>query len=287
MLKNISIKKRLFILISLISLSSMFIGLWQYNRLSTINQVFKTYQQAAVMGEVNSLQISRDMNYCSRLTRSIMLGDNFDKNYKKLLQRIEDIKTSFSHLKNSISPLDLLQQNSLMKSIEQSEMDTMAFLNDGLRRMDNLNKTDLSQEIRNNAWKDYKTTASPIANKARKSFKELIKLEKQLKKQITLQTENTISQTQLYTAITMLLSVIIMTTFTLLFAKSILMPLQQMKENIDYIEKIQILQNELNSLRMMSCQMFPTPLIVCLKNFSPPYLRFSKQLLNFLTLQLL
>ena len=237
MLKNISIKKRLFILLSLIILSSILLGLWQYNRLSTINQSFKTYQQAAVMGEVNSLQISRDMNYCSRLTRSIMLGDNFDKNYKKLLQRIEDIKSSFSHLKNSVSSLDLKQRNTLIKSIEQSETDTMAFLNDGLRRMNNLNKTDRSQEIRNNAWKDYKATASPIANKARESFKELIKLEKQLKKQITIQTENTISQTQLYTAITMLISIIVMTTFTLLFAKSILMPLQHLKENIDYIEK--------------------------------------------------
>jgi methyl-accepting chemotaxis protein len=92
MLKNISIKKRLFILLSLIILSSIFLGLWQYNRLSTINQSFKTYQQAAVMGEVNSLLISRDMNYCSRLTRSIMLGDNFDKNLKNYYNVLKILK---------------------------------------------------------------------------------------------------------------------------------------------------------------------------------------------------
>ena len=113
----------------------------------------------------------------------------------------------------------------------------MNFLNDGLRRMNELGRTDRSQEIRNDAWSDYRATASPIANKARSSFKELIKIEKKLKEEITVQTENTISHTQLYTTIVMIISTIIMTTFTLLFASSILTPLKQLKENIDHIEK--------------------------------------------------
>ena len=79
MLKNINIKQRLTILLSLIISSTVFLSLWQYNRLSNVKQNFELYQQTAVSGETSILQISRDMNYCSRLTRSIMLGDNFDK----------------------------------------------------------------------------------------------------------------------------------------------------------------------------------------------------------------
>ncbi len=237
MLKNISIKKRLLILLVLIVSFNIFLGLWQYNQLSTINQGFKTYQQAAVMGETNTLQISRDMNYSSRLTRSIMLGDNFDNNYKKLVQRIDDIKSHFNHLKSSVSPLESQQKNLLMQAIQQSETDTMAFLSDGLRRMNELGRTNRSQEIRNDAWADYRATASPIANKARRSFKELIKLEKQLKVKITTETEETLSNTLVYTSIFMLVSTIVMTVFTLFFTSSLLTPLQKLKQDIDYIEK--------------------------------------------------
>jgi methyl-accepting chemotaxis protein len=97
----------------------------------------------------------------------------------------------------------------------------MDFLNDGLRRMNELGRTDRSQDIRNAAWTDYRATASPIANKARASFKALIKLEGQLKDDITVQAEAAISQTKLYTNIVMFSFILIITISTTLLTHDI------------------------------------------------------------------
>lgn len=223
MLKELTIKHWLYILLFFIISSTLLLTIWQNSQLSNIDQSFKLYKQTAVQGEVNILEISRDMNYCSRLSRSIMLGDNYDKNHKKLLQRIDDIKNHFSNLRASFALLDPQHKNasSISNAILQSQTDTMAFLDDGLRRMNELGKTDLSQKIRNSAWKDYKATASPIANKARVSFGELIKLEKKLKEELTTRAETAISQTKLYTNITMFVFILFITVFTTLLTRSI------------------------------------------------------------------
>lgn len=226
MLKNLSIKYRFILLFFIVVLLNILLSIWQVSQLSSISSSFELYKQAAVQGEKNILQISRDMNYCSRLTRSIMLGDNFDKNYKKLLKRIEDIKSSFRNLKSTITPLDMERQKIVSQAIQQSEEDTMAFLSDGLRRMDELRTTDRSQEIRNDAWNDYRATASPIANKARASFKQLIKLEEQIKKEITNKTNSSISQTKSYTTVVMSVFVVFVVLLAVSFSSSLLKELK-------------------------------------------------------------
>ncbi len=237
MLRNITIKTRLYVLIFLVIVSGTFLTVWQTLQLSNIKTSFELYKEAVVQGEVNILQISRDMNYCSRLMRSIMLGDNFEKNYNKLTQRINDIKQHFSHLKSSSNLLKTAEKNQLLSVISDSEKDTMAFLNDGLRRMDDLSKTERSQQIRNEAWADYHATASPLANKARSSFKKLIKIENKFKIDITKSTEKNISQTRFFSSIFMFVSLIVTVFFTLILTRSISKPLQYLKENIVYIEK--------------------------------------------------
>jgi len=236
MFNNISIKNRLFILIFLFVSSSVSLTAWQTKQLSEINKNFSLYQHSVVSAESNILKISRDMNYCSRLTRSIMLGDNFEKNHKKLLQHIDKIKNHFQNLKDSVSLSDSKTQKTITSAILLSEADTMAFLNDGLRRMNELGATDRSQEIRNEAWQNYRATASPIANKARASFKELIRLESDVKAEVTEQTESNIADTQSYTLIIMSVTMIVIVTFSLLLISSILTPLKQLKESITQIE---------------------------------------------------
>ncbi len=246
MLQSITIKQRLNILILLIIVTGSALILWQSLRLTQINDDFLLYQETAVRGEVSVLQISRDMNYCSRLTRSIMLGDDFDKNYKKLLQRIAAIKEHFSQLKLSVNSLNNDKKTILLNAINASEKDTMAFLNDSLRRMDELGKSDYSSQIRHEAWLDYRQTASPLANKARTSFKQLITLEKELNNEITALTENSIADTQLYSLLMMLLSIIIVVGFTLQVRGSILSPLRKLKDNIQHIEKHSDLQTRID-----------------------------------------
>ena len=223
MLKNFTIKQWLYTLLFLVVASSVLLTIWQNIQLSSIERTSTLYKQVAVNGEENILKINRDMNYCSRLTRSIMLGDNYDKNHKKLLKRIDDIKNHFSKLKDSFEILDSDHPNAaaISNAVQKSQTDSMAFLNDGLRRMNELGQTDRSQEVRNAAWKDYKATASPVANKARQSFKALIILEKQLKKELTANAESIISKTKMYTNIVMAVFVLGITIFTVLLTRSI------------------------------------------------------------------
>ncbi len=121
----------------------------------------------------------------------------------------------------------------------------MAFLNDGLRRMNELGNTDRSQQIRNDAWDDYRATASPVANKARASFKKLISLEGSLKSRITLQAQESIVSTQVYTVVIMLASSLVLIIFTLLVNRSILSPLRQLKNNIEQTEQDSNLQKRI------------------------------------------
>lgn len=246
MLASTSIKKRLYILTAIIVFLGVLLGVWQNSQLNNIEQSFHLYKEVAVKGEKQILQISRDMNYTSRLMRSIMLGDNYDKNHKKLVQRIADIKGHFNSLKKTTLTLEEKYKNKLLTTITESETNTLAFLADGLRRMDNLGKTDLSQEIRNKAWKNYKATATPLANKARVSFKILKTLENKIQTETSSKAKQIISQTQLYTIIAVLLLIISTTIITLLIAKSILAPLTKLKNSINKIENTSDLKTRIN-----------------------------------------
>ena len=223
MLKMLSIRNSLLVLVCFILFTTILLTVWQNSQLSSINHYFTLYKEAAVQGESSILKISRDMNYCSRLTRSIMLGDTFDKNHKKLLQRIADIKGHVNALNDSLAPLgdDHPSAVAISRAIRQSQTDTMAFLEDGLRRMNELGKTDRSQSVRNAAWKNYKETASPIANKARESFKALILLEEELKSKLTVQAETAITKTKRYTNILMTIFILLVAFLAFMMIRSI------------------------------------------------------------------
>ncbi len=251
MFSKFTIKKRLTILAVFIICFGVLVSVWQSYRLTYIEGSFKLYQSTAIEGKVNILQISRDMNYCSRLSRSIMLGDNYNKNFNKLLNRINDIKVSFKALNNSVIHLPAEKQSELLKIIQVSQQDTIAFLDDGLRRMRELGKTDRSQQIRNTAWRDYKATASPLANKARASFKQLVKFEEGLAEKITKTTQESISDTEVEGSIIMGLAILIVTIILILISNSILTPLTQLKEKIDLYSDIdkQTSEDELTTFR--------------------------------------
>jgi len=174
-LTRFTIKQRLMAVITTLLLTVMFIVVFGVSKLGGIENKFNEYDQAGVSTQKYTLMISRDMNYCSRLTRSIMLGDNYDKNMGKLNTRISNISDHFAKLKVSAKALqDSKTSASLLKAINDSEKDTMAFLQDGLQRMKALGSQDRNTTVLQAAWDGYRKAASPLANKARGSFKNLI-----------------------------------------------------------------------------------------------------------------
>lgn len=77
---NMSIKARLALFVAIMVVGNVSMLLVSNNRLGETNEKFHEYVKAGVPGKMLSLQIKEDMNYVSRLTRSIMLGDDYQKN---------------------------------------------------------------------------------------------------------------------------------------------------------------------------------------------------------------
>ncbi|MGL4835156.1 MAG: methyl-accepting chemotaxis protein, partial [Shewanella sp.] len=100
---SLSIKHRLIAVVFLFGVAMLTIlANVLINTNAVVNQ-FNEYDQAAVNSQKYILLISRDMNYVSRLSRSIMLGDDFSKNYSSLDKNISNIYSHFEKLENAIA----------------------------------------------------------------------------------------------------------------------------------------------------------------------------------------
>lgn len=146
---------------------------------------FIEYDQAGVNGQKYILSINRDMNYCSRLTRNIMLGDDYDKNFTLLEQRVKTIYTHFDNLDMAINLItDAKVKADLLRLSQESKVTTQGFLEDSKGRMAALGNQQRSPQMLQQAWTEYSQQSSPFANKARISFNALIKAEQQARADI-------------------------------------------------------------------------------------------------------
>jgi len=170
-----SLKTRLAIMSVISVMSTIVLAVVVAFQLDQLVSRFESFRTTSVIAEKYTLMINRDLNYSSRLTRSIMLGDDFDKNYRKLDTRIADIQGHFDALKQAIAQMPGDSQ-SLQQAVIASKADTMRFLEDGRSRMLSLQPNHSQAQARADAWQAYKREASPIANSARNSFRNLQQL---------------------------------------------------------------------------------------------------------------
>jgi len=238
LLSRFSIKQRLTTVITVLVFTILFVVVFGISKLGDIESKFNEYDDAGVSTQQYTLMISRDMNYCSRLTRSIMLGDSYDKNMNKLHKRIASISDHFSQLKDSAGFIkDAGKSEAMLGAINDSEKDTMAFLDDGLTRMKALGSKQRTNEELQAAWSGYRKAASPLANKARGSFKKLNKLQTEMMQAIqsTAKTsfEGLRSVVYVVTAIILVLAI----SLTIVVVRSITSPLGMLVSTIDEIEK--------------------------------------------------
>jgi len=237
-LSHFSIKKRLISVITILVFTILFVVVFGITKLGNIESKFNEYDDAGVSTQQHTLMISRDMNYCSRLTRSIMLGDNYDKNMNKLHKHINSISEHFASLKESAAFInDKKISETMLSAINASEQDTMAFLDDGLNRMKALGSQDRTPEVLQAAWNGYRKAASPLANKARGSFKDLNGLQTDMMKAIRAAAKTSFSglRNVVYTVTTIILLLAI--ALTIVVVRSITGPLNVLQQTIEGIEK--------------------------------------------------
>ncbi|GIU10024.1 methyl-accepting chemotaxis protein [Shewanella glacialipiscicola] len=181
-LASLSIKRKLFAVMLVLGLTGCAILSEVFFSTIRVEQRFNEYDQAAVNSQKYLLSISRDMNYVSRLSRSIMLGDDFNKNFALLETNIEEIYRHFENLDASIGFIVKESDKKILNRLAaNSTQATKAFLEDGRVRMLELKSVERTPETLQIAWREYSEGASPFANEARRTFKELTDAEEILR----------------------------------------------------------------------------------------------------------
>nr|VVV04686.1 Methyl-accepting chemotaxis protein McpQ [Aliivibrio wodanis] len=238
MLNNFTIKQKLIMILVLIIISSCSLIFVAFNNSGKTELSFNEYDQAAVESQKYILMINRDMNYTSRLTRSIMLGDDFNKNFTKLENYIDAIDSHFANFTQAASKLrDKKVAKQLTQLAKRSEKDTMAFLNDGRQRMAAIQHVERTPEVLQDAWQGYKTGASPLANSARVSFKALVELEDSVKSTIHNSALSSIQQMKNRLLGVSVFFLILNFALILIIIKSILSSIEKAKSTVEQIQK--------------------------------------------------
>lgn len=235
-LNNVSIKAKVSLLTVVLLVSLICISTFGIVRLLAIKAAFTQFSQSAVVLEVSTLEISRDMNYISRLTRSIMLGDNYQDNYSKINEYMTAIKSHFDKLESAIASVEDEQlKNQLSLLSANSKQSTLRFITESLQLMSNLS-AESTAEQRSVAWDTYKKESTPLASSSREDFANLQKLIEQNKTQIFAYSSKTVSSSLSITFVISIVTVVFATILSLLIIGSIIKPLQRLMQSFENIE---------------------------------------------------
>lgn len=246
-LQNVSVKMRIHLLVIILLMLIVGIGGFTLIRFIEVKDNFTQYSQEAVPGQVLILKISRDTNYVSRLTRSIMLGDNYAKNHGRLVERIADIKQHYIELAPIVAGWnDPVVANQLVTLVAEAKEASMAFFNASLDLMNRLSSNS-SSEDRANAWAVYKSEFSPMAQASRKTFKALSGLIEDQKQSIFENSSNIVNSSVTISMIATGVAVVLGLTLGFFISHSIVAPVTLLQQVIERIEQSSDLTVRLNA----------------------------------------
>ncbi|MDP2847595.1 MAG: methyl-accepting chemotaxis protein [Humidesulfovibrio sp.] len=123
---------------------------------------YKRMRSVDTVGRLAALEIAKDINYFSRLTRNIMLGSDIDKDLKQIEQTVARIEKNFQVL----AQLDFSQAEKEL--IQKARDASIPFTRDGVEIVAGLKS--MHQDERHNAYKDYERRATPFAMAFREHY---------------------------------------------------------------------------------------------------------------------
>jgi len=132
----------------------------------SLKDAFVSLHQHEITTKIETIKIARDVNYVSRLTRNIMLGSNYDDDMRELEATAAAITESFDVLARATHSV------SEQKLAEKAKIDTAAFVNNCIQRMERIR--DISASQRDKEYANYRKEATPLAMTARASFRAII-----------------------------------------------------------------------------------------------------------------
>lgn len=171
-----------------------------------------------VAGKIATIEINRDVNYVSRLTRNMMLGSDIKKDIPKLEKMIERIKKNYAILKTTYS------DDAEKELIENAERASLAFVEDGHTLCKGLADVDAAE--RHRYYGQYSTSATPLAVESRKYFGKLVKLKNEKFDASYAEMAHIISSMFMTIAGLSVPTVLIVLVFSVIITRNILRPIQ-------------------------------------------------------------
>lgn len=170
-LEQLSIAQRMRYLIGTVTVSVVMSALFVYFALESIENQYTQLQDNSIAGAMYSLEIEKDLNYVSRTSRDIMLGNDYSKNIKKLEERTEIIKSNFDKLKT-------LSDSSSASLIADAQKSTFLFLDNSYAMMKELDSDNIAS---NSAaiYAQYKKELTPYADASRESFDKVLSMKRE------------------------------------------------------------------------------------------------------------
>lgn len=160
-------------LIGSVTAAVILASIFVFFALGKIESDYNDLQQNATAGAMYTLEIEKDLNYISRTSRDIMLGNSYDKNMAKLEERTKQIKKNFAELEKISDPESA-------PFIAPAKESTFAFLDNTMVMMKTLGQMDKDAIAANSIsiYAKYKKELTPYADASRESFEKVIEIKR-------------------------------------------------------------------------------------------------------------
>lgn len=169
MFERLSIQKQMSYFITMVSASVFLATVFVFWAISHIESEYEHLHQNSMAGALQTLEIEKNLNYVSRMTRDIMLGGDYDKGIEKLDTTIARINELFSSLET------MMKEDPSLGTVKEAKSSTMLFLNNSLSMMQGLSAEEINND-KTSIYGRYKLDLTPAANASRDSFKKLVHL---------------------------------------------------------------------------------------------------------------
>ncbi len=137
-------------------------------KITSLEKSYNTMMQREVGGKIDVLEINKDVNYVSRLTRNIMLGSNIDRDLGKMEKMRKNISENYESLKKQA------EDEAEIEMLKKAETATMNFVNQGYEFSKALRKVVVGKRYTN--YPEYSKSATPLAVQSREHFGALVSI---------------------------------------------------------------------------------------------------------------
>ncbi len=169
-----SIAKKMFLFGLVVFIFILTSGIFKYSAILNADKNFTILKEKAVDGMFAILKIEKELNYFSRLTRDIMLGNSYESNIEKLQNTKETILKGFVLLENATKNTPDAEKK--LEEINEAKNKMIAFIDDGLIKMQSLKNLERSPEVLASIYVKYSKDATPLANDVRTIFSKITKI---------------------------------------------------------------------------------------------------------------